>query len=371
MTSKNDRNPAAGLIEFQSARIEDPLQQTPVAREARQQPEGPLSRRLFLAATTSLAAGLWAAPRRSTGEETNDPALIAITLDLEMSREYPTKDQTHWDYEKGNLNAETKQYAVEAARRVKQHGGVLHFFAVGQVFEQPNVDWMKDIAAAGHPIGNHTYDHVNVLATKLEDIQFRFKRAPWLIEGKTPAEVLEENIRLCTTAMKIRTGKSPDGFRTPGGFPKGLKDREDIQLMLLDQGFTWVSSLYPGHRSEFTDGKVSEEVFESILAAQKNAQPFVYPTGLVEVPMSPISDVSAFRSAGWNLPSFLEAVRRAVTWAIDHRAVFDFLAHPSCLYVTDPEFQAIELICDLVTQAGDRAKIVDIGTIARRFATKP
>ena len=44
-----------------------------------------------------------------------DKALIAITLDLEMSRQYPTCDQMHWDYEKGNLDADTKAYAVEAA----------------------------------------------------------------------------------------------------------------------------------------------------------------------------------------------------------------------------------------------------------------
>ena len=62
----------------------------------------------------------------------------------------------------------------------------------------------------------------------------------------------------------------------------------------------------------------------------------------------------------------LEAIRLGVEWAIAHRAVFDFLSHPSCLYVVDPEFRAIELICDLVAKAGDRAAIVDLGTIARR-----
>ena len=31
-------------------------------------------------------------------------ALIAITLNLEMSRAYPTRDQQEWDYEKGNLD---------------------------------------------------------------------------------------------------------------------------------------------------------------------------------------------------------------------------------------------------------------------------
>jgi len=334
---------------------------TPPARECEAH-----SRRAFLTTTASLAAGLWAAPRLCADEKSPQPALIAITLDLEMSRQYPTKDQTHWDYQKGNLNAETKAYSVEAARRVKAHGGVLHFFAVGQVFEQENIDWMTQIAAAGHPIGNHTYDHVYVLATKPEDIQFRFKRSPWLLEGKTTAEVIEENIRLCTTAMKIRTGKTPAGFRTPGGFNTGLNGREDIQQMLLDQNFSWVSSVYPAHKSDFQDGKVSEEVFANIVEAQELSQPFVYPSGLIEVPMSPISDVGAFRSAGWDLPAFLEAIRRGVTWAIEQGAVFDFLAHPSCLYVTDPEFKTIELICDLVQQAGDRARIVDLGTIAKR-----
>jgi hypothetical protein len=36
-----------------------------------------------------------------------------------MSRHYPTWDQMQWDYEKGNLDAATKRYAVEAARRLK------------------------------------------------------------------------------------------------------------------------------------------------------------------------------------------------------------------------------------------------------------
>ena len=127
------------------------------------------------------------------------------------------------------------------------HGGVLHCFVVGRVFEQDNVDWLKQIAAAGHPIGNHTYDHVNVTAKRPEDIQFRFSRSPWLIEGRTPAEVIRENIRLCSVAMKTRLGIEPVGFRTPGGFANGLTDRPDIQRMLLDLGFRWVSSQYPPH----------------------------------------------------------------------------------------------------------------------------
>jgi hypothetical protein len=82
--------------------------------------------------------------------------------------------------------------------------------------------------------------------------------------------------------------------------------------------------------------------------------------------MSPISDIGAFRNGRWKLEWFLKAIRRGVEWAIDNRAVFDFLGHPSCLYVTDPEFKTVDLICGLVKKAGERAALVDLGTIARR-----
>jgi peptidoglycan/xylan/chitin deacetylase (PgdA/CDA1 family) len=322
-----------------------------------------LTRRRFLAATA--AAGL--TPRPAFPDEP-DRALIAITLDLEMSRQYPTPDQTHWDYEKGNLDADTKRYAVEAARRVKARGGRIHFFCVGRVLEQEDVDWLTGLIREGHPIGNHTYDHVNVKATSPRDIQFRFRRAPWLIEGKSPAEVIAGNIQLCARAMKQRLGIDPAGFRTPGGFNDGLHGRPDVQRMLLDQGYTWVSSLYPAHPSGTIGRPPTEDVFRAIVEAQEKAQPFRYPSGLIEVPMSPISDVTAFRAAKWTIGPFLEAIRRGVTWAIENRAVFDFLAHPSCLVVTDPEFRTIELICDLVGESNGRAVIADLDAIARRVA---
>jgi peptidoglycan/xylan/chitin deacetylase (PgdA/CDA1 family) len=329
-----------------------------------------LSRRHFLAGCA--AAGVSLVAGRALPAEEKDPAadagkaLIAITLDLEMSRNFPTWETTHWDYEKGNLNAETKAYTVEACRRVKAHGGVLHCFLVGRVLEQENVDWLKQIIQAGHPLGNHTYDHVYVKATRPEDVQFRFRRAPWLIAGQEPRDVIRENIRLTSAALKTRIGIDPAGFRTPGGFANGLEDRPDLRRLLQDLGFTWVSSKYPAHPVGEVGREPGREVLEAIVKAQAAAQPFVYPGGLVEVPMSPISDIGAFRNGRWPLDSFLQAIRLAVEWAIERHAVFDFLSHPSCLYVTDPQFRAIELICDLVRKAGDRAALVDLGTIARR-----
>jgi len=297
-------------------------------------------------------------------KRTPDKALIAITLDLEMSRNFPTWETTHWDFEKGNLDADTKAYAVESAKRVKERGGLIHFFCVGRVLEQENVEWIKGLAADGHKVGNHTYDHVYVLARKADEIQNRFTRAPWLMRGRPPAEVIADNIRMTTEALQTRAGIAAAGFRTPGGFAKGLEGREDIQKMLLDQGFTWVSSKYPAHANSKVGERPTQAVFDDILRAQTDAQPFVYPSGLIEIPMNPISDIGAFRGGRWPLEDFLKAIRLAVEWTIEHRAVFDFLGHPSCLVTTDPKFQAVELICDMVRAAGNKARIVDLDAIA-------
>ena len=317
----------------------------------------------------AIAGGALVLGRASAAEDKK--AQIAISLDLEMARNFPNWEDTHWDYEKGNLSASAKKYAVEAARRVKAAGGVIHFFLVGAALEQEDIGWLKEIAAMGHSIGNHTYDHVYLLAQKPEDIQFKFKRAPWLIEGKKVSDVIRENIRLTNVALKSRLGIEAVGFRTPGGFAEGLTGREDLQRMLLDLGFKWVSGKYPAHPNSNPPGTdPTAEIFDDITKAQAAAQPFVYPTGLIEIPMAPISDVGAFRNGRWKLKDFLKATKMNVEWAIEKRAVFDFLSHPAVLSAKDPEFRTIDLICDIVKRAGDRAQIVNLDTIAKMVKDK-
>ena len=329
------------------------------------------SRRQFLQAMSAASAGLLVGSRVIANESQNRKAQIAITLDLEMSRNFPNREDMHWDYEKGNLNQAAKDYTVGACQRVKDQGGVIHNFVVGQVFEQENVDWLKEIADAGHPIGNHTYDHVYLLAKTTDQLQFRFQRAPWLLGDRDVPTVIRDNIKLTNMALKDRVGVAANGFRTPGGFADGLNGREDIQQIILDLGFDWVSCRYPAHAGiedlYQTDKRPSSEAMDNILKAQPLAQPFMYPTGLLEIPMSPISDIGAFRTGRWKLQYFKDAVRLAMDWAIDNGGVFDFLAHPSCLGVVDPGYETIDMICDIVEQSSDKAEIVGLDTIAARF----
>jgi len=342
-------------------------------------PTSTIQRRKFLGQTAAaglgVAAGmgrmatgraLWAADKPAADDPDAETALVAITLDLEMSRNFPNWEDTHWDYEKGNLNGDTKRYTLEACRRVKAVGGVVHAFAVGRVCEQDNLDWLKQIAAEGHSVGNHTYDHVNVCARTPAETQFRFQRSPWLVKGQTAEQIIAENIRLTTLALQQRTGIRASGFRTPGGFASGLSDRPDVQKLIQAQGFDWVSSKYPAHPLGEPGQKPDAAVYEALRKAQPAAQPFLYETGLCEIPMSPPSDITVFRTGRWKLDWFLRGVEQGVRWAIENHAVFDFLCHPSCLYAVDPGFHTLDLICDLVGSAGPKVRIVDLNTIARR-----
>src|SRR5687767_3393584 len=94
-----------------------------------------MSRRQFLTASAGAlgVAGMLLADTATQPVSHAGKAHIAITLDLEMARNFPTWEQTHWDYEKGNLDADSKKYSVEAAQLVKKHDGRIHFFVVGQV----------------------------------------------------------------------------------------------------------------------------------------------------------------------------------------------------------------------------------------------
>ncbi|WP_299467389.1 polysaccharide deacetylase family protein [uncultured Gimesia sp.] len=327
-----------------------------------------LSRRSFMAALTASTLGIRTPFARSADHPSQKKAQIAITFDLEMSRQYPQRKILEWDFQKGNLNQETKDYSLKAAEIAKESGGTIHFFCVGRVLEQKNVSWLKKISKLGHPVGNHTYDHVNVWATQPQQTQFRFQRSPWLLGDKSTEQIIRQNIRMTTEAMKQRLEIVPDGFRTPGGSSDGLNQREDLQKMLLAEGFKWVSSKYPKHEYSRPKEEPTQDIFDSILEAQQAAQPYLYPTGLIEIPMSPISDVGAFRTSYWKLNHFLKSVELCIEQAIEQGGVFDFLCHPSIMYVEDPKFATIKLICDLVNQAGDRVEIVGLSDIAKRVS---
>ena len=65
-----------------------------------------ITRRSFISSTAALLGASVAS--RAKEEPARKKALIAITLDLEMSAEYPRRGITEWNYQKGNLDDATK-----------------------------------------------------------------------------------------------------------------------------------------------------------------------------------------------------------------------------------------------------------------------
>jgi peptidoglycan/xylan/chitin deacetylase (PgdA/CDA1 family) len=289
-------------------------------------------------------------------------ATVCLTFDCEMSAHYPRRQDLEWNYRKGDLDDDTKAYALEAGRRVAAAGGRMHFFVLGATFEQPSVAWLKELRDLGHAIGNHTYNHVNVKAADVGEAQFRFRRASWLANGRTVEQLIDDDIRLCTLAMRERLGIAPNGFRTPGGFANGLEDRPDLQAMLLSHGYTWVSSLYPRHPVRPDTWAPQPGELDAVVARQM--QPFVYPSGLVEVPMSPPSDVTTMRTGRWSLEHFKHAAGAALDACLEHGTVWDFLSHPSALGVVDPGFEVIDMILGRVRDAGPAARMATLDAVA-------
>jgi polysaccharide deacetylase len=333
----------------------------------------PLScRRVVMAPRAATAAALPPVPAEASPTSQGIPgpaadtskALVAITFDLEMSMRYPTCDQMEWNYEKGLLDDASKSYTLEAVRHVKAIGGRMHNFVVGRVCEQENVEWLEELHREGPRFGNHTYDHVYIRATRVEDIQPRFQRAPWLIEGKGPQEVIRENILMCERAMQARLGFRPQGFRAPGGFSDGISTRPDVRLMLLSLGYDCACTRYTAHPVTKPGDAPTARNLRGIVSAQKAAQPFIYPSGLIEVPASPITGVVAFRTCRWRLSTFQQAIRGCLQWAIENRAVFDFTCHPSVSGVVDPGFETLGMVLEIIQKAGERVAIVDPETLA-------
>lgn len=284
-----------------------------------------------------------------------------------MSRHYPQRGELEWDYCKGDLDERSKQYAVEVCRRVRDAGGQVHGFLLGRTLEQENVDWLVRWLESGHVLGNHTYDHVKINARSPSTVQARFRRCPWLIEGLSPREAIERNIRLTERAMQYRLGAKPSGFRTPYGYPAGLQKRADLQRMLLELGYAWVSSQYRQPQDLKTHRPTAAN-YAAIVRSLKASQPYVYDTGLIEIPLSPITDVNAFRTRRWTLAEYAASVERSLQWAIDQGAVYDYCFHPSVMCVEDPDGHVVDLICEAVRRAGKRAALTSLDAIAQRTA---
>ena len=259
---------------------------------------------------------------------------LSLTFDIEMVTNFPYWTSV-WDHRKGAIDEDVKAYIRRITAIAAEAGVRLQWFLLGASLEDPDIDYLRALVEGSHALGNHTYHHVNVKAQTIEQLQVVYRERPWLAAGRTPREVIQDEVRQTNEAIQARLGVSSAGFRTPGGFPTGLHDVPEIQRLLLDAGFTYVSSQYRlkvarERRPELAD------LMAAACASIAELQPYRYPSGLLEIPMMGMRDVWAFRVLRLDKAEWLQVMRREIVFAAAQGLLCSLLFHPAVLASRDP-----------------------------------
>lgn len=148
-------------------------------------------------------------------EEPDGSKRIVVCFDFEGSYGMPHKG-VPYDLTRG-ANAILEELARQQASAV--------FFVVGRMIEE-HPDVVQAIAAAGHEIGLHGYEHDNLARYDADGLA-----------------LLGKNLARVGSLLEDMTGARPRAFRAPYLlWPNYYRD--EIHAMLRAQGFRWVSNRY-------------------------------------------------------------------------------------------------------------------------------
>jgi peptidoglycan/xylan/chitin deacetylase (PgdA/CDA1 family) len=185
---------------------------------------------------------------------------IALSYDLEMCAGYQPDGINH-----GRIMPELKEYVVDLCSIAEQYGVRLHFFYVANGFDQ-TIDLLREILRRGHILDSHTYTHLPLITDDLQR--------------------LDDELALTNRLFEERLGYRSTVLRGPGGYPKGLDDKAPNQVIILKNGFKWVSC-----RAE---KNILDKGSQHLIKAPLHEVPYVYPTGLVEIPIQGAMDRTFF-----------------------------------------------------------------------------
>ena len=186
--------------------------------------------------------------------ELPEGARCAVTLsyDLEMCAGYSPVMINH-----GRIMRSLRDYTLRLCETAEDFGISLHFFYVVNGLEEPDIEYLHEILRRGHVIDNHTYSHMMLNYPDVAQLSWELTTA--------------------NRELQSRLGVHSNVLRGPGGLPTGLDRLLANQETILASGFRWVSS-----HMETTMGKYGDA---HDAAAPSRLQPYVYPSGLIEIPI--------------------------------------------------------------------------------------
>ncbi|MGH7447645.1 MAG: XrtA system polysaccharide deacetylase [Longimicrobiales bacterium] len=221
-----------------------------------------------------------------------------FTVDVEEHFQVTALEQavmrTQWDSHPSRVAESTRRLTDLMAR----HGTRGTFFVLGWVAErQPGL--VRDLAAAGHEIASHGWDHRRVVA-------------------QTP-EHFRDSVRRSKALLEDLTGREVAGFRAPSfSIVPGVEWALDV---LLEEGHRYDSSLFPIRRRGY-----------GYPSARRDPHPLERPSGtLLSVPPATLRIGSRNLPAGGGgyfrlLPYAL--TQAAFTQAEQRGAPATFYIHP-------------------------------------------
>ncbi|MGI9458259.1 MAG: polysaccharide deacetylase family protein [Aeoliella sp.] len=217
-----------------------------------------------------------------------------------------------------HLNQDIRDYIEKLVTIAEQYDAKQHFFIQGNTFEKDvDVEFWKAIAARGHAIDSHMYNHDGMLGLPTDEITSQARKTKNLIE----THLQTENI----------------GLRGPGGYRKGLDGRPDVQKAILDAGLKWVST-----RFDFTPGLTDSEWAAKVA----HEGPYYYATGLLEITVCGHIDRSYFDSDMHGDPTkpvadWIAYLKQCVDIAYENHLFLALATHPSTSFKHDREAQYI------------------------------
>jgi hypothetical protein len=294
---------------------------------------------------------------------------LALTFDHEMSTNFPYRSSI-WDHRKGEIDLETRHYVVRQNAFAGELGVKLTYFLVASALEANDTSYLQEAVAAGHEIGNHTYSHVNVTATEIGDLRGAYAARPWLVGARDVATVIRDEIAGAHQLIESMLGVRPQGFRTPYGFTDGLAQQPWLRQMLRDDGFGYVSTRYFGW--DIWDERLAQSGIDDarLLADLRQAQPYRYADGLLELPIVTPTDCHVFRPWRWPVERWIAIVKRLIDLAYEHGLMVNLCCHPSILAACDPEFLTIRIAVEHARSKADGVWIATLSEVASLYESE-
>jgi peptidoglycan/xylan/chitin deacetylase (PgdA/CDA1 family) len=267
---------------------------------------------------------------------------VALSYDLEMCKGYSTEGINH-----GRIMPPVQEYTLRLCDVAERYNTRLHFFFVCNGLEEDDISYLEEVVRRGHTIDNHTYSHQGLATMSPEELDKELSRAN---------QLLEQRLNITSTVL-----------RGPYGYENGWNDlHHENRLIILKNGFKWVS------------GEISEDVYHNDrdywVSAPSRTMPYVYPEGLVEIPVQGWTDrmwfdlrpeidqsiVATWRyryghkpvPEGWKadwladnaLDDWISLNLETLDYAYQHRLLWVPAWHPYTHYLHDPENLMLEAL---------------------------